>query len=90
MSPLIPSEKKSKFNLNKIKNSLRSLPAWLVVGPFCLSALLAILWALTVSLRTNQDFFTRGAFAIQIPPYIKNYFLAWTQMRVGRYFLNSV
>jgi N-acetylglucosamine transport system permease protein len=86
------NEKKeeAKIRLEKFKAFLRALPAWLIVGPFSLSAVIAIFWGFTVSLRSARDFFSRGAFAIQIPPHIENYLSAWTQMRVGQYFLNSV
>lgn len=68
----------------------RNLPAWLLVGTFCLTAIIALLWAVTISLRTRQDFFTRGAWAMPIPPAFENYISAWSQMRVGSYFMNSV
>jgi N-acetylglucosamine transport system permease protein len=68
----------------------RSLPAWVIVGSFCMSAIVALVWALTISLRTSQDFFTRGAWALPIPPYYQNYISAWNQMRVALYFFNSV
>ena len=55
-----------------------------------MSAVFALLWALSVSLRTGQDFFTNGAWAFPDPATTKNYEAAWQQMRVGQYFLNSV
>lgn len=88
--PSNPGQKGSELFFLKVLAFIRSLPAWVIVGPFCLSAIVAITWALTVSLRTSQDFFTRGAWALPIPPHVQNYISAWTQMRVGAYFLNSV
>jgi len=76
--------------LDKFLSFIRDLPVWLIVGPFCFSAIAALFWAVTISLRTRQDFFTRGAWAIPIPPEISNYIAAWSQMRVGLYFINSV
>ncbi len=70
--------------------TLRSIPSYLVLGSFCFSAIFALLWALSVSLRTSQDFFTNGAWALPNPLSPSNYESAWQQMRVGQYFLNSV
>lgn len=75
---------------SKFASFFSNFSSWLIVGTFCFSAIIALIWALTVSLRTRQDFFTRGAWAIPNPPEINNYIAAWGQMRVGQYFLNSV
>ena len=72
------------------KRFIRSIPSYVILGSFCLSAIFALLWAFSVSLRTGQDFFTNGAWALPNPVTIKNYVAAWQQMRVGQYFLNSV
>ncbi len=92
MATTVSTQKQSRSNLLKLRllAILRSTPAWIIVGSFCLSAIIALVWALTISLRTSQDFFTRGAWAWPIPPHYQNYISAWKQMRVGTYFLNSV
>lgn len=79
----------TKFH-QKLISFLPDLPAWVIVGLFCSTALIALVWAATISLRSRQDFFTRGAWAWPNPPQWSNYVLAWGQMRVGQYFLNSI
>jgi len=66
------------------------LPAYLILGFFSLSALLALVWALIMSLRPNQELFTYGAWALPRTWAWENYVEAWRQMRVGVYFFNTV
>lgn len=70
--------------------NLMMLPAYLILGFFSLSALLALVWALIMSLRPNQELFTYGAWALPRTWAWENYVEAWRQMRVGVYFFNTV
>ncbi|MCC7354988.1 MAG: carbohydrate ABC transporter permease [Anaerolineae bacterium] len=69
---------------------LRSLPAYVLLGTFSASAILTFIWALIMSLRPNRELFTYGAWALPKVWAWQNYVDAWRQMRVGRYFLNTV
>ncbi len=75
---------------DRLRRFLNSLPAYLLLGAFSLSAILTMLWALIMSLRPNRELFTYGAWALPKVWAWQNYIDAWQQMRVGRYFLNTV
>ena len=88
--PAIDKLRQRRARRDRQKRFLRSLPSYLILGSFCLSAIFALGWALSVSLRTSQDFFTNGAWAFPNPLTANNFISAWQQMRVGQYFINSV
>jgi ABC-type glycerol-3-phosphate transport system permease component len=75
---------------NRRRRLLRSLPVYVLLGSFSLSALFALGWALIMSLRSNRELFTYGAWAMPKVWSWQNYADAWRQMRVGAYFLNTV
>jgi ABC-type glycerol-3-phosphate transport system permease component len=75
---------------DRLHNWLRALPAYLILGAFSLSAVVTLVWALLMSLRPNQELFTYGAFALPRQWAWQNYVDAWREMRVGRYFLNTL
>lgn len=87
---LIEQNRRRRARRQRWMRVLKSIPSYVILGSFCLSAIFALTWALSVSLRTSQDFFTNGAWALPDPATTKNYEAAWQQMRVGQYFLNSV
>jgi len=86
----LEQKRKRRARRDRRMRFFRSLPSYIILGSFCLSAVFALVWALSVSLRTGQDFFTNGAWAFPNPVTTNNYEAAWQQMRVGQYFLNSV
>jgi N-acetylglucosamine transport system permease protein len=75
---------------DRLRRFLSMLPAYLLLGAFSLSAILTMLWALIMSLRPNRELFTYGAWALPKVWAWQNYIDAWQQMRVSRYFLNTV
>jgi len=75
---------------DRLQAVLRPLPAYILLGAFSLSTILALLWALFMSFRSNQELFTYGAWALPREWAWSNYVEAWRQMRVGKYFLNTV
>jgi N-acetylglucosamine transport system permease protein len=72
------------------KNFFKSLPGYLLLGGYSLTSVLALGWALLMSLRPNQELFTYGAWALPKVWAFKNYVDAWNEMRVGLYFLNTI
>jgi len=75
---------------DRLRRILRSVPAYLILGAYSLSAVLTLAWAVIMSLRPNQELFTYGAWALPKVWAWKNYVDAWRQMRVGLYFFNTV
>lgn len=75
--------------MDKVRGFFRSLPAYLILGPFCLSTVFALAWALIMSLRPNRELFTYGAWALPKVWAWQNYVEAWQQMRVSAYFFNT-
>jgi len=94
-TPLVAGRSSNPERLREMRRDrrrrfLRSLPAYLILGSFSLSTLFAMAWALIMSLRSNRELFTYGAWALPKIWSWQNYADAWRQMRVGAYFLNTV
>lgn len=87
---LVDGQQLRRLRRDRLRRGLLALPAYLILGLFSLSALLALGWALIMSLRPNQELFTYGAWALPRTWAWANYAEAWQQMRVGVYFLNTV
>lgn len=64
--------------------------ALVVTGLYCLSSLLALVWAAYTSLKTDGDLFGRGPWALPSSWHFDNYLRAWTDADIGQYFFNSV
>jgi len=87
---VLTSWQKRQARMAQVKNALHSLPAYIVLSLFSLSAVLTLAWAVIMSFRPNQELFTYGAFALPKVWKFQNYVDAWREMRVGLYFLNTL
>lgn len=87
---VLTATERRQVRQDRLRNFVRSLPAYLLLGSYCLSAAFALVWALMMSLRPNRELFTYGAWALPKEWAWQNYVDAWQQMRVGAYFLNTV
>lgn len=87
---LLTAHQIRQARLESLRAMIRSLPSYIILGAFSLTTILALVWALIMSLRTNQELFTYGAWALPKEWAWSNYIDAWREMRVGQYFFNTL
>jgi len=56
---------------------------------YCLTSVAAFLWTISISLKSNQDFFATSPWSLPKHPTLENYRSAWTTAKIGSFFLNS-
>jgi ABC-type glycerol-3-phosphate transport system permease component len=56
---------------------------------YCLTSVAAFLWTISISLKSNQDFFATSPWSLPHHPTLENYRSAWTTAKIGSFFLNS-
>jgi ABC-type glycerol-3-phosphate transport system permease component len=56
---------------------------------YCLTSVAAFLWTVSISLKSNQDFFATSPWSLPKHPTLENYRSAWTTAKIGSFFLNS-
>jgi ABC-type glycerol-3-phosphate transport system permease component len=56
---------------------------------YCLTSVAAFLWTISISLKSNQDFFATSPWSLPQHPTLENYRSAWTTAKIGSFFLNS-
>ena len=56
---------------------------------YCLTSVAAFLWTISISLKSNQDFFATSPWSLPTHPTLENYRSAWTTAKIGTFFLNS-
>ena len=56
---------------------------------YCLTSVSAFVWTLSISLKSNQDFFSTSPWSPPRHPTLDNYRTAWTTAHIGQFFLNS-
>jgi raffinose/stachyose/melibiose transport system permease protein/N-acetylglucosamine transport system permease protein len=56
---------------------------------YCLTSVAAFLWTISISLKSNQDFFATSPWSPPKHPTLDNYRSAWTTAKIGDFFLNS-
>jgi ABC-type glycerol-3-phosphate transport system permease component len=56
---------------------------------YCLTSVAAFLWTISISLKSNQDFFATSPWSLPKHPTFENYRSAWTTAKIGSFFLNS-
>ena len=86
----LTKEQARQVRLVRIQNLLRALPTYTLLSLFSATAILTLIWALIMSLRSNQELFTYGAWALPKVWKFQNYIDAWREMRVGLYFFNTI
>jgi ABC-type glycerol-3-phosphate transport system permease component len=56
---------------------------------YCLTSVAAFLWTISISLKSNQEFFATSPWSLPKHPTLENYRSAWTTAKIGDFFLNS-
>ena len=56
---------------------------------YCLTSVAAFVWTISISLKSNQDFFGTSPWSLPSHPTLDNYRSAWTNAKIGSFFLNS-
>jgi len=57
---------------------------------YCLTSVASFLWIVSISLKSNQEFFSTSPWALPRSPSLGNYREAWTTAKIGTFVLNSV
>lgn len=57
---------------------------------YCLTSVGAFLWTVSVSLKSNPEFFSTSPWSLPRSPTLDNYREAWTTAKIGTFFLNSL
>lgn len=71
------------------RGRLRSLITTLVLLPICFLWIYPFLWMVSAAFKTNSEIFS-GLSLIPADPQLSNFTRAWTDARIGQYFLNTV
>src|SRR5437879_4916399 len=56
---------------------------------YCLTSVAAFLWTISISLKSNQEFFGTSPWSLPHHPSLGSYRSAWTTAKIGDFFLNS-
>lgn len=75
--------------VERIKKWLRLIPSYLFLGLWSLFTLFAILWVIASSFKTNRELFS-GVWSLPTTLNFDNYIKAWTTVKMGKYFFNSL
>lgn len=57
---------------------------------YCLTSVGAFLWVISISLKSNQEFFATSPWSLPQSPTLDNYEQAWTTAKIGTFVVNSV
>ena len=68
---------------------LRALLTSLILFPICFLWVYPFLWMVSAALKTNAEIFS-GLGLIPTAPQWQNFARAWTEARIGQYFMNTV
>jgi N-acetylglucosamine transport system permease protein len=63
--------------------------AYAITGFYCLSSILALIWMIYTSLKSDKDLFGHGPWALPSAWHFENYANAWRQAHIASYFFNS-
>jgi ABC-type glycerol-3-phosphate transport system permease component len=63
--------------------------AYAITGFYCLSSVLALIWMVYTSLKSDKDLFGHGPWALPAVWHWENYANAWRQAHIAGYFFNS-
>jgi ABC-type glycerol-3-phosphate transport system permease component len=67
----------------------RRLLLYLVLVSYCLTSVGAFLWTISISLKSNPEFFSTSPWSLPEDPSLGNYESAWTTAKIGNFFANS-
>src|SRR5438105_5695380 len=62
---------------------------YLITALYCLSSILALLWTIQTSLKSDRDLFGRGPWAFPATLHFENFADAWSRAHIATYFFNS-
>jgi N-acetylglucosamine transport system permease protein len=60
-----------------------------VVGGYCVSSVLTLIWTIYTSVKSDRDLFGRGPWALPATVHFENYVDVWARSKIGNYFFNS-
>jgi ABC-type glycerol-3-phosphate transport system permease component len=83
------SSTKRRYIIDKVNKWLRHLPAYLVLGGWSLFTIFVFLWIALTALKTNRELFM-NVWSLPTDLQFSNFIKAWTEVKLGRYFLNSL
>ena len=79
----------TKRIINKILNFLRSLPAYILLVAWSVFTIFGMLWVFLSSFKPTGDIF-RDVWALPSQLFFQNYYKAWSVVKMGSYFANSI
>ena len=79
---------KSSF-VNRVKSWASLIPSYVILGLWSLFTVFSILWVIASSFKTNRELFT-AVWSLPSALNFDNYIKAWTTVKMGQYFSNSV
>jgi N-acetylglucosamine transport system permease protein len=79
---------KSSF-VNRLKRWVSLIPSYVILGLWSLFTIFSILWVIASSFKTNRELFT-AVWSLPTTLNIDNYIKAWTTVKMGQYFSNSL
>jgi len=75
--------------IERVKKWLRLTPSYLVLVLWSFFTMFAILWTIASSFKTNRELFTE-VWSLPTTISFDNYIKAWTTVKMGKYFFNSL
>ena len=79
---------KSSFG-NRVKKWASLTPSYVILGLWSLFTVFSILWVIASSFKTNRELF-QAVWSLPTALQIENYIKAWTVVKMGQYFSNSL
>ena len=73
-----------------VKDGLRNLPGYLILGAWCAFTLYLLSWVVAASFSTTKEIFSGNVFAMSSGVHFENYVSAWTTSKVSVFFGNSI
>lgn len=73
----------------KIWRFIQSIPAYMILVAWSVFTIFGMLWIFTSSFKRTGDLF-KNVWALPTQPYVENYVKAWSVVKLGSYFGNSV
>ncbi|MEA3335397.1 MAG: carbohydrate ABC transporter permease [Chloroflexota bacterium] len=88
-APSIPSQSRVSTSWNQLLGALARLSATGILLLWTAFTIFAFLWIIVSSFKDNQELFT-SAWSLPSTLHFENYQKAWSVVRMGDYFLNSI
>jgi N-acetylglucosamine transport system permease protein len=78
-----------KMTKSKLAKWMRLSPSYIILGLWAIFTIFVIGWVVVASLKSNRELF-KDVWALPTVFHFENYVKAWSSVKMGRYFLNSV